>query len=82
LSALYFSTAPGNVLYIFQFDPFLQEWTQLSYGSDQNAPTVRINFGFTAASGHAFVFGGDISHGNLRIVKLQWQCSFDLVVME
>jgi hypothetical protein len=73
-----FSTAPGIALYMFQFDPFLQEWTQLSHGSDRTAPTVRINFGFTAASGRAFVFGGESSIGNLHTGNF----FFDFIVME
>ncbi len=52
----------GLVLYLFQFDPLLQEWTQLSSDSE-TAPSSRTQFGFTAANGSAYVFGGSDGAG-------------------
>jgi hypothetical protein len=65
-----YSTALGITLEIFQFDPLLQEWSQLSNGSGLSAPIVRINYGFTATRGRAYMFGGEVSFGNQSVFQI------------
>jgi hypothetical protein len=48
---------------LHQFDPFLQEWTNLTNDSELG-PSSRFEFGFTAANKRAYVFGGSVGAGN------------------
>ncbi len=55
----------GPGLELHQFDPWLQEWTQLVYDSEAS-PRSRAEFGFTSADERAYVFGGNFGSGTKR----------------